>query len=713
MTKSKKDDRARFRILGGSRQLQIQTGADMRRAADLDAAHWAVTALQKDSLIGDKEFLDILDIDGNGRIRCDEVKKMLNWMLGLLRDLKGAETGSNVLTIDSVYDNTDEGKAMRESIRIALDNMGLPEAEEISFEQISNHEKIVSAALQNGDGIIPPDPVEAVNPLAADCVRAVMSLTGKQKDLSGADGIGAAELESFEKQAAGYLAWKDAFRESMLVYGDNTDAVYKAYTAIADKTDEFFRMAAALRFSGNAASAAYDPLDPESVKAYLEKSPIANPEQTQALDVNLPLNPIWADKVKAFFAVWKKGTVCTETDWTALKAELAPYGAWLAQKNTDIFDGFDIAKLRSYGEKGIYTLLHELIANDAAVCGTLCTCNKVRKLILVQMNIVRFLNNFVCLHNLFDPAGDSMIQVGHLVMDGREFSLCTLVPNVAEHKKIVQESDICVMYLDIVKGAGATEKTMKLAVAVTSGHIRNIFIGKRGVFFTGDGEVWDAKIFDFVKQPVSVSEAMREPFYKFAEFLQKQADKYFSTKSKTYENNVAQNIQTPKPANQQTPAVSGSMMLMGGGIGIAAIGSAFAFMAKSLQGISAWTVLGVFLGILLIFGGPIITVSLIKLFSRNLSRFFEANGFAINMKMRLSLRMGRVFTYVPKMPYRVLLFAEKFKLKGVDDSMSWKKKLFLLFLLLVILGGIFLIVVYRINPERFRSFFRYLADLVF
>ncbi len=681
----KNDDRVNFRMLGGSRQLLVQTGADLRRVAELDVAHWAVTALQKDSLIGDKEFLDMLDADNNGRIRCDEVKAALNWMLGLLQDLRGAEQGSSTLTIDSIFDSSPDGIAMRNSIRIALDNMGLPEETKITFEQISNHEKIVSAALQNGDGIIPPEPVEAVDPQIADCIRSIMNLIGKQKDLSGTDGVGKAEVENFEKQASGYLAWKDAFDESLLVYGDKTDAVYQAYSAIADKVDDFFRSVATLRYSNARAVSTYDPLDPESVKAYLEKSPIANPEQTQMLDLNSELNPLWRDRVAAFFAVRGEAESCTAAEWTALKGKLAPYGAWLAKKNTAVFDGFDIEKLRSYAANNVYAGLYKLIENDISVCGTLCTCKIVRKLILFQMNMVRFLNNFVCLHNLFDTKSDSMIQVGHLIMDGRTFSLCTLVPNVAEHKKIVQESDICVMYLDITKGAGSTLKTMKLAVAVTSGHVRNIFIGKSGVFFTGDGEVWDAKIFDFVKQPVSISEAMREPFYKFAEFLQKQADKYFSTKSKTYETNVAKSIQTPAAPAQQTPAVSGSMMLMGGGIGIAAIGSAFAFMAKSLQGISVWTVLGVFLGILLIFGGPIIMVSLIKLFNRNLSRFFEANGFAINMKMRLSLKMGRVFTYVPKMPYKVLLFAEQLSLKG-ENGMSRKAKIWLIFFLLLLTG---------------------------
>ncbi|MBR2000014.1 MAG: hypothetical protein IJ992_05805, partial [Lentisphaeria bacterium] len=387
--------------------------------------------------------------------------------------------------------------------------------------------------------------------------------------------------------------------------------------------------------------------------------------------------------------------------WNALKAKLAPYGGWSSRKNTDIFDAFDRNQLRSYAEKNVYAVLYKLIENDVAVSTDLANCKEVRKLILFQQYMMDFLNNFVCLHNLFDPDLPSMIQVGKLVMDGRMFTLCTLVPNVAEHKKIVMESDICVMYLDVVRKTGADQKSMKIAVAVTSGHVRNIFVGKCGVFYTEDGAVWDAKIFDFVRQPVSVSEAIKEPFYKFAEFIQRQADKLFATRSKQYESNVSNSIQAhaqpvgkpapPPAAVPGAPGAGGPMMLLSGGLGIAALGSAFAFIASSLQGISFSTVMAVLLGIMLIFGGPIILISLIKLFNRNLSRFFEANGNAINMKMRLSLKMGRFFTFVPKVPFSMLVMPEFFynsmaeKQRGMN---IWLKLTIWLLVLLLLTGGI-------------------------
>lgn len=713
MSKAKKQ-RVPFRLIGGSRQMLIAKGEDLRVIASMDVAHWAMTGTQTDSLVCNKDFLTAMDSDQNNRIRCDEVKAALNWIFARLKDLGGFDRKSDSIRLADLNLDTAEGKTMYDAIQVALANLGCPDAKEISFSQISDHEKLVSAALQNGDGVIPPEPVEKDDPLAADCIRSIMKLTGSKKDLSGAEGIDKELLAKFEKLAADYLVWigeYDAAPEKMLPYGEKTGALFNAMTAIAEKTDSFFRSAATLRFGnisrGASDTLAYDPLAPETVSNFLEKSPIANPAETAELVRGSDtLNPLWREKVNAFFDALDaaEGSPVAKLDvdsWNALKAKLAPYGGWSSRKNTDIFDAFDRNQLRSYAEKNVYAVLYKLIENDVAVSTDLANCKEVRKLILFQQYMMDFLNNFVCLHNLFDPDLPSMIQVGKLVMDGRMFTLCTLVPNVAEHKKIVMESDICVMYLDVVRKTGADQKSMKIAVAVTSGHVRNIFIGKCGVFYTEDGAVWDAKIFDFVRQPVSVSEAIKEPFYKFAEFIQRQADKLFATRSKQYESNVSNSIQAhaqpagkpapPPAAVPGAPGAGGPMMLLSGGLGIAALGSAFAFIASSLQGISFSTVMAVLLGIMLIFGGPIILISLIKLFNRNLSRFFEANGNAINMKMRLSLKMGRFFTFVPKVPFSMLVMPEFFynsmaeKQRGMN---IWLKLTIWLLVLLLLTGGI-------------------------
>jgi len=186
------------------------------------------------------------------------------------------------------------------------------------------------------------------------------------------------------------------------------------------------------------------------------------------------------------------------------------------------------------------------------------------------------------------------------------------------------------------------------------------------VFFTADGVVWDAKVTDFIQQPVSISEAIRMPFYRFGSFLGKQMDKFFSARAKEFETGFDKTMTqaqkfdpaaAKKAPPPQTPAVSGSMMLMGGGIGLAAIGSAVAFIAQALKNVSFWNVLAVFLIILLIFGGPMIIVSLVKLYRRDIAVYLEASGLALNKRMRLNRFMSKIFTERPEIPKGSLLDA--------------------------------------------------------
>ena len=251
------------------------------------------------------------------------------------------------------------------------------------------------------------------------------------------------------------------------------------------------------------------------------------------------------------------------------------------------------------------------------------------------------------------------------------------------------------MYLELSTGTADKLRKMTLAVAITSGTMRNIFVGKHGVYLTADNTEWDAKIIDLVQQPVSFTEALQTPFYRFGEFVGKQADRFFSAKVQNMESDVtktvtqAANAKPPAdPAKQQTPAVSGSMMLMGGGVGLAALGSSVAFIANSLKNVSLWNVVAVFAGIILIISGPIMLVSVIKLLNRCVSDFFAASGWAINPKMRLSRKMGRLFTYRPKFPQSIFLKGDIVELFSRDFNRRPRTRFLVVLFLFLLLCGI-------------------------
>jgi hypothetical protein len=271
---------------------------------------------------------------------------------------------------------------------------------------------------------------------------------------------------------------------------------------------------------------------------------------------------------------------------------------------------------------------------------------------LYQAYLKELLNNFVSLAELFDLSARSPLQAGKLIMDGRHFTLAVPVMDLAEHKRIITGSNICVLYVDLFStAAGVVPPWKTLAVAVSSGNMRNLFVGKRGLFFTAGGDVFDAKVTAFVEQPVSISEALKNPFYRFGSFVGDQLSKFLNTKSAGAQKELGTNLAAGKmPPAPQAAGGNASMLIMGGGIGIAALGSSIAFITKQLQNVSVWDILSVLLGIILIFGGPVVIISLFKLYHRDLSRFLEATGCAVNRRMRMSRKMGKIFTFQPAMP---------------------------------------------------------------
>ncbi|MBP5182604.1 MAG: hypothetical protein J6331_06215, partial [Lentisphaeria bacterium] len=612
----------------------------------------------------------------------------------------------------------------------AMRNAGLPDADSISLADIRDHKKLISYGLNNGDGVVPPEQicVEEFRTFAEQ----VMALGGKVKDLSGADGIDLSIVNAFGDNAAKYLAWKKAPSQdpSIFARGEATPALYGKFSLVREKVDEFFRLCQLLALAEGASPIAATPLDPMNVNfrtEFMKNAPIAKASAREELVLEGNLNPAWADALRGFFGDFSpEKKVISFADWKNVCAELSPYGKWMESKPCSNFDTLDdaaLAKLEQALNEGMVGKLQELIELDKSSGENILCFSQVRKLILFQQNLLEFLNNFVSLKELFDLSRQAMLQHGELIMDGRHFSLVTPLSNIAEHKKLAQRCYICIMYIETSTGAGADLRKRTFAVAVTSGDMNNLFVGKCGVFIAKDGTVWDAKVVDYIQQPVSFSEALKMPFYRFAEMVGKQVDKFFSARSREVETEVSKSFteaQKFKPAAppapgakspaMQTPAVSGSMMLMGGGLGLAAIGSSFAFMAQALKNVSVWNVLLVFLCVILIFSGPLVIMSLIKLYRRSIASFLEAGGVAINKRMRLNRKMGAIFTRSLSVPLQNFLNTSDI-VNGTFDALVpgkarkhpfWRAVLVLAVILIFSLAGFLL---YKLWQERLTDLF--------
>lgn len=677
-----------FRRIGGAGQLALRDIDDLPHVLELDEAHWALTGIDIDFLRTDRQFLDFIDEDHNGIIQADEVKRAVAWFLAHIRPEARPELGSPELRLDSIDVSAPEGAALFAAARVVLRNLGIPDSPVLSLSQIRNDDGILSNACCNGDGVITPgcftgdcrEGASAIpeNPHLAEIVSRIMEIIGSCRDLTGAEGINRELLDSFRSGAEQYLSWYEAPEnrpELLRPCGERTADFAAAVENLQERIDRYFLHCAALDFlpglSCRPPLVEGDGDLPESapMQELLEKLPIATPRPDRVLDFSAPLNPLYEKELHALaahpaMAEFLTGSVLSEAMWRRLTSLLAPCLEWKNAEPDKAYEKIEPAILKQWLTDGSLEELRRRIDEDLTIARELTAYHSLIKLTLFQQYLLEFLNNYVSLGALFNPRAASMLQTGKLVMDGRHYTFATPVKNLAEHKRIATMSDICVLYVEATTGRTENARRMTLAVAVTSGNIRNLFIGKHGIFYAVDGSVWDARIIDLIQQPVSISEALKMPFFRFGEFVARLADRFFSTKSTEVQKTLEKTITTgavltppaPAPAAKpQTPAVSGSMMLMGGGIGIAAIGSSVAFIIKSLQNISILNVLAVLLSIILIFGGPMVVISLVKLYRRNISRFLEANSCAVNRPMRLSRKLGLVFTFAPPLPRAGLL----------------------------------------------------------
>lgn len=664
-----------FRLVGGGLQLRLSSAGDLANVLTLDEALWAMTAVDFDSLRFDRRFLEFVDCDHDGQIRSDEVKKSVKFVLDYFRDLSGVVAGKAELSPDAIDPDAPGAAEAIDCARLILKNLNRDPDAGVTIREIQDARSITSFTQRNGDGVISCE--NGLSPELVRLINAIIASGRKSIDRSGCDGVNLENTESFQAaliRRAGLLeaAEKDP---SIMVYGEKTAEAYELFQECDPLISTYFLNSEAGIFL------AADPLRPvkkemsadlmisDNVRTVLETAAVAMPGSDGILDFNAPLNPLYAEKLQRLadscalsgFMTDKK---LKKSDYQKARSAFASYAVWRSEiTQSDGLEKFSPAEIREllgapFGE------LKELIASDLSFAPVISAGETLLKMAYFQQYMMEFLNNFISLTDLFNPDRVSRLQMGKLVMDGRHFTLTVRVKNLAEHKRIIKSSNICVIYVEIMR-AGADSKINKelLAVAVTGGTMRSLFVGKHGVFFDSDGVIYDAVIKDIVEQPVSIGEAFKAPFFQFADFLSKQTEKIFNSRNAEMQKSLSTEINKaappaaktapPAPTAPAAPATPGNgvaMLLMGGGIGLAALGSSIAFIAKSLQNVSFTVVLAVLAGIVVIFGGPSVINALIKIFRRNLSRFLESCGCAVNRPMRMSRKMGSIFTFTPSRP---------------------------------------------------------------
>ena len=654
----------KFNKFGKAYHLVLETPADLRDALAVDDSFWAVTSAPTTAFDEDPAFLKYLDSDGNGRIRSDEVRAALRWLLARLADDAKVGAPSDDVPVASVASADDAGKAIHTTIAYVNEQAGRTDGV-VRLADVRAAMSSLQGKPLNGDGVLVPDAADT--PELKAWIEAAVKATGGTADISGKQGVSSDQIAAFKDAVHDFLAWKaqgGADNKETMPLGADTPDVHALYARHAEAIDRFFFLADFERFDPERAAKflAAKP-DTDTAAAALDSAPLARP----APDGSLPLdgalvNPSHRADVAAlrnglFGRVLgtKDPAAATEADWKKVKAALAPYGAYLAAKKGAIAEALPADMLPVWDKGDFAERAAKLQEEDKVVAQRVAAFADLEKLLLYHRRLPRFVNNYVALTQLYDPKQVALFEKGRLLIDGRWFNLAIQIPDPAAHAAVAKNGGLYTMYLKI-EPHDAAGAPFTVVVPATSGTRGNLAVGKRGVFFDLQDHEYDATIVSLVENPISLKEAILAPFQNIAKSVLGKIENMGAAASSKIEaagtGAATDALDGKKPeAPAPAPAAGGPAggMFMTISIAIAALGSAFAFLAKSVSEMS-WTSRLVTLAVLLaVVFGPIVLAGVLKLMRQDLGPIIEGCGWAVNKSMRLTRRLRRQFTL--RMPY--------------------------------------------------------------
>ena len=375
----------------------------------------------------------------------------------------------------------------------------------------------------------------------------------------------------------------------------------------------------------NCALAAVEPLL-DAFFAPADDAPLVMDGPMATLPFAGNINPRYADAIAAFNDKVVKPLLgdadeLARAGYLKLKAAFAPYRAWVSSK-----------PVMNAGAKG--------------------EIEEEERIVRYRMYLVEYIRNFVNQACLYGDGTEPMFLTGTLFIDGRECRLCFHVDNEAMHCALAAKSDCCIIYLKLVR-AGAAARSA--CAVVTAGRTIPLYVGRNGIFYDRDGNVWDATITKVVLAQVSLCEAFWAPWRKIGELIGGQVKKFVGDTQAKSAGGVAKAIDgvganAAKPAacapaaDQSANGAALASSIAALGIGVGMVGAAFAGIVGTVAGLPWWkTAIGVLLVIAAV-SLPSVILAWFKLRRRDLGAVLNAGGWAVNRPLRFSQDLARRFT---------------------------------------------------------------------
>lgn len=700
-----------FSTVGGVKRVNLESGADLLALEHLDQKLWTALSCPVSGLEIDSKTLALIDADGDGHIRVPEILIAVKWLTGLLKNADDVLKQGNSLPLSAINDETEAGRAILESAKIILQNLGKSEATEICVEDTLDFVRIFAGTQFNGDGIITEDSTSDASLISL--IKDMMACVGSKADRGGKEGIDAELLATFFAACEAYNSWIgmcEGNAAEVLPLGKNTEAGYAIWLGLQAKIDDYFLRCKLAAFDPQTAdtlnqlSARVESIaskDLTDCKEEISTYPLAKIEGGKSLPLQGGLNPIWEAEIFTFrqevVEVLFPGSVAlTEKDWNLISMRFAAYANWLDMKSGKEVEALGIERVREILASGHHDLLRSLIEKDLDLADEAGQIILVDQLVRYYRDLFQLLKNFVTFYDFYTPGNKAIFQAGTLYIDQRSCTLCIKVNDMGRHDSMVAVSGMFLIYCKCV--SKSTQQEMTIAAALTNGDIDNLIVGRNAIFYDRDGLDWDAVVIKIVDNPISIRQAFWTPYRKISKFINTQVNKFASAQDDKVQSQATSNIEkraneadehannavTSKQIVQLQTAEPEKPFDIGKFVGIfaaislalGALGAALGSLVAGILGLTWWKIPLALLGIVLLISGPSMLIAYLKLRKRNLAPILDANGWAINARATVNISFGNLLTQTAALPLNSKLNVnDPFKKKGTP---MWKVVLYIL-----------------------------------
>lgn len=664
----------KFFRAGGFDQVQLDNGADLLALKDLNQKLWVALSCPTRGIEFDGRTLDMIDSDGDGQVRANEVLAAISWAGALMKSNDALTKGTDKLLLSDINDESEEGKQILGSARHILKSLGKSDATLITLDDMADIEKFVAGLQFNGDGVVCAKQVSDAG--LSDTVADIVNVSGSAPDMSGDVGINQDISNQFFADSKAYSDWyaQGEADKGILLLGAESKAAAATLQAVKEKIDDYFTRCQLAAYDERAASPLSRSADDYQQLATLSLSaqtgeiasfPLATIEANKPLSLDAGVNPAWCTKVDALRNSVIKPLLgdkqnITATEWAALCARFDAFHAWQGAKPASKVGELGVERVRAIISTDHQKKIDSLIVQDKAVESEIKSIRSVERLVRYQRDLFKLANNFVSFREFYSGKKKAIFQVGTLYLDGRSCELCIKVEDVNAHAAYANSSGVCLAYCDLERNGGAEK--MSIAAAFTAGDSDFLMVGRHGIFYDRKGQDWNATIVRISDHPISIRQAFWSPYKKLSKMIGEQMQKLAASKANAVDNKMATTVSsapnavaaapTPTAAPVKPPFDVGKFAGIFAAIGLAigAIGGIMATVVGGILSLELWQIPLALIGLMLTISLPSMVLAWFKLKRRNLGPILDACGWAINARVLINIPFGTSLTALPILP---------------------------------------------------------------